>query len=244
MLNMQPCDYFLRDHIFFCVTESFCFILDLKRDRYLSVNSRDFQILGTHLYGWPAARDVGALAGSALSPKATALAAELLEAGILSADGEESKEARPTMWKLPTDTLLNYSQRVSSFYCASLCANFFKAVTRTNQQLKRASLESIIRSIARRKETYARVAQPFDYDAAAKLAIAFGKLRPVFPRNHVCLFDSIALIEFLAQFNIFPTLVFGVRPEPFGAHCWVQAADVALNDTAEYTSEFTPIMAI
>jgi hypothetical protein len=243
-LNTQLYEYFLRDHVFFCVAESFCFILDLKKDRYLSVNSRDFQLLGPHLYGWPIAREVGALARSALSPKITDLAAELLEAGILSADGRDSKEARPTTWNLPTRTLLNQSQRVSAFHCVSLCAHFFNAATKVNRQLKSGSLESIIRSIAKRKETYERVVQPFDYDVATKLTTAFNKLRPAFPRNHVCLFDSIALIDFLSQFKMFPTLVFGVRPEPFGAHCWVQAADVVLNDTPEYTSVFTPIMAI
>jgi hypothetical protein len=244
MLNWKACDYFLQDHIFFCVTESFCFILDLKKDRYLSIDSHDMHLLGPHLYGWPTTGQSRAITGSALSPTAIDLAAKLLEAGIISTDCKDSREARPTTWQLPTHTLLRQSQRASAFYCLSHCANFFKTTTRINRQLKESSLESIIRSIAKRKETCQRVAQPFDYDAAARLTMAFSKLRPAFPKNYVCLFDSIALVDFLSQFNIFPTLVFGVRPEPFGAHCWVQAADVVFNDTPEYTSVFTPIMAI
>jgi hypothetical protein len=241
---MQSCGYFLRDHIFFCVTQSFCFILDLKRDRYLSLDSHDFQLLGPHLHGWPIEVEIGTLTGSAMSSGAASLAAELLAEGILSADGRDSKEARPTTWRLPTRALLNRPERVSALYCLSICANFFKTTSRINRQLQESSLESIIRSIAKRRETHVRGTQAFDYDYAAKLTTAFGRLRPAFPRNHVCLFDSIALVEFLSQYNVFPTLVFGIRPEPFGAHCWVQAADVVLNDTVEYTSAFTPIMVV
>ncbi len=239
---MQSRDYFLRSHIFFCLTETFCFILDLKMDRYLSLDSRSFKSLGPHLHGWPA-KAFGTSAGSELAPAAASLAAELVAAGILGMDRNDSKEARPTTWRLPTHTLLDRPEHASALYCTSIFANFLKATTRVNRQLRESSLESIIGSIAKRREAYARVVQAFDRDCA-KLTSAFSKLRPVFPRNYLCLFDSIALIEFLSQYRIFPTLVFGVRPEPFGAHCWVQMADMVLNDTVEYASAFTPIMAI
>jgi hypothetical protein len=60
----------------------------------------------------------------------------------------------------------------------------------------------------------------------------------------VCLFDSLALIHFLAQYGLYPDWVFGVSADPFEAHCWVQAGQVVLNDTVERVSAFTPILTI
>ena len=63
-------------------------------------------------------------------------------------------------------------------------------------------------------------------------------------RSYLCLFDSLALIHFLARFRVFPDWVFGVTADPFEAHCWVQTGGVVLNDTVERVSAFTPIMSI
>jgi hypothetical protein len=70
----------------------------------------------------------------------------------------------------------------------------------------------------------------------------FDSLRLFYPRPYLCLFDSLALIHFLARFGLYPDWVFGVQADPFEAHCWVQAGSVVLNDTVERVSAFTPIM--
>lgn len=72
----------------------------------------------------------------------------------------------------------------------------------------------------------------------------FGALRPWYPRDYLCLFDSLALLEFLARRDVFPDWVFGVQVQPFAAHCWVQEDGILLNETYEYASQFTPIMSI
>jgi hypothetical protein len=59
------------------------------------------------------------------------------------------------------------------------------------------------------------------------------------------MFDSLALVEFLAQWHIFPDWVFGVRVDPFEAHCWVQAVEVVLSDTLSFASRwYSPIMVL
>jgi hypothetical protein len=63
-------------------------------------------------------------------------------------------------------------------------------------------------------------------------------------RKHVCLYDSLALVEFLAHYRLFPQWVFGVMAEPFAAHCWVQQDDRVLNDSVDYVRGFTPIMVV
>lgn len=72
----------------------------------------------------------------------------------------------------------------------------------------------------------------------------FQYLRPYYIRKYLCLYDSLALLEFLAHYRIFPQWVFGVTGQPFNAHCWIQESDCVLNDTLEHVRGFTPIMAV
>lgn len=72
-------------------------------------------------------------------------------------------------------------------------------------------------------------------------ASAFEALRPWWPAQRVCLFDSIALNFFLRARGHAPDLVVGVRTGPFAAHCWVEADGVVVGDTLEQCVAFTPI---
>jgi hypothetical protein len=72
----------------------------------------------------------------------------------------------------------------------------------------------------------------------------FGRLRPYYPRAYLCLFDSLALVNFLAPYGAFPQWVYGVRLNPFAAHCWVQDSGVVLNDVVENVREYTPLMVV
>jgi hypothetical protein len=96
---------------------------------------------------------------------------------------------------------------------------------------------------ARKSHNVAR-AGPADFERARSLVSVFDRLRWYYPRSYLCLFDSLALIHFMARFGVFPDWVFGVVADPFEAHCWVQAGSVVLNDTVERVSAFTPIMSI
>jgi Transglutaminase-like superfamily len=78
-----------------------------------------------------------------------------------------------------------------------------------------------------------------------QLVDIFGRLRVfLFSHNEECLHDSLALLEFLARYRIFPGWVFGVRARPFVAHCWVQYEDIVFNDTVEHVAGYTPIMVV
>jgi hypothetical protein len=77
-----------------------------------------------------------------------------------------------------------------------------------------------------------------------KMTIIFKSVRPfVYTRHGKCLFDSLTLTYFLSSYGVCPTLVFGVRVNPFQAHAWVQHGSYTLNTTPEYSRRFTPILA-
>lgn len=119
---------------------------------------------------------------------------------------------------------------------------FFGAAAVASIKLKMLPLSRMVRGIEARR-IGARKNASQDLISMVRLATTFQQLRPLYPRKYLCRFDSLALLEFLALHHCYPQWVFGVRGEPFGAHCWVQEGDCVLNDSVEYVNRFTPIMA-
>lgn len=75
-------------------------------------------------------------------------------------------------------------------------------------------------------------------------ASTFRNARNFVPLGGNCLRDSLALMHWLAKRGESATLVFGVKLDPFAAHCWVQKDEIALNDRPERIERFTPIRII
>ena len=78
-----------------------------------------------------------------------------------------------------------------------------------------------------------------DIVADARRFIAARRLVPYAPN---CLTDSLALVRWLGRSGAL--LVFGVKLEPFAAHCWVQFGNLLLNDRADTVTQFRPVRVI
>ena len=103
----------------------------------------------------------------------------------------------------------------------------------------------VIRRVKRRKDLLGPRARSLDAERARKLVEAFARYRVfLFSSKDECLYDSLALLEFLAHYGIYPDWVFGVQTRPFAAHCWVQHGDIVFNDTVEHVRGYTPIMVV
>lgn len=63
--------------------------------------------------------------------------------------------------------------------------------------------------------------------------------RRLVPYAPNCLTDSLALAGWLGRSGAL--LVFGVKLEPFSAHCWVQLGDLLLNDRVDTVAQFQPV---
>jgi hypothetical protein len=98
--------------------------------------------------------------------------------------------------------------------------------------------------VLERKRRDERAVKEFSVDRARILVSVFIRLRPFYDRKYLCLFDSLALLDFLARYALFPTWVFGVQSEPFAAHCWIQQDGFLVNDTVERVDAYTPVMAV
>lgn len=80
-----------------------------------------------------------------------------------------------------------------------------------------------------------------DEAEVVRLAGVFRRAAPWLPIPDKCLARSFVLLRFLQRSRASARWVFGVRTWPFGAHCWLQVGDVALDDIAERLRVYEPI---
>ena len=122
---------------------------------------------------------------------------------------------------------------------------FLAAAVRAHLQLRWLTIERTVWKVRQLKERLAGTVCALQSENQLEGLLAeFDALRPLFPRNYLCTFDSLALLHFLATHGILVDWVFGVRADPFCAHCWLQKEDTVLNDTVEHVSTFDPIMCV
>jgi hypothetical protein len=113
----------------------------------------------------------------------------------------------------------------------------WRLLRRANSELRRRPLLQILAG---------RASLPSPRNAAdpqrtAALARRFHSARgraPVIPR---CLPDSLALWDWLHARGAASSIIFGVKLDPFGAHCWVQQGSLALNEAVDRTGEYSPV---
>lgn len=207
----------LRPHVRACIDGANLVFLDLRNDRYRAVPIRSAPaIVGFTEEG--TRRDAAA---------ASLVALDLIESveGAVEGVPERARapEAKLVIGRGAKPTL-------------SDAARFVVGCNRAALALKRRRLDLTLASIVRRKAKVREGAEPVERAVAI-----FETLRPWYPRARVCLFDSLALMSFMLDCGIAPTLVLGVRTTPFAAHCWLELGDRLVSDMSDYCPSFTPV---
>jgi hypothetical protein len=237
-----PGPIFLQSHVFICRGKRHWVILDVNRDKYLCVDRNQFEALGPSLRGWEALARPGDSGAAPVDEDVVALTSDLLALDILSDRATDAKDARPTDFPLPTEAIDPDSPVHRRRSPGAFAASFFWSCARASRELRRQRFQLIVAAVRARKSRNAPRAGRPDVERTRSLVSVFERLRLFYPRSYLCLFDSLALIHFLARFHVYPDWVFGVNADPFEAHCWVQTGTVVLNDTVARVSAFTPIM--
>ena len=194
-------------------------VLDLARDAYLSA---------------PAALFDDAV--RACIDRSAALPAAL---AALSPSGNEGARR---IWTLAHAGRSALATAPAAHADADDAVHVFAASARAALRLTALPLRSVVmHARARKPRLSAADAAP---GRAAREAVRFHRWRPLFPRPYRCLFDSLALLDFLAMRGLAADWVFGVRMSPFSAHCWLQAGDTLLDADIEETRCRLPIMVV
>jgi hypothetical protein len=226
-------ELFLPPHVHFCYRGDAVVFLDLARDDYTFVGAE----------GAAALRCLSALESSVATPERRAALNEMLDGGLLTTDKSAGRAVVATNIALATQPLLDDEALPAQRVSAGHVLNFFEASTVAHARLKWGRLHRTIARVQRRKARR-QLATSIDIDRARDLVVIFNRLRSFFPRRYLCLYDSLALIEFLARYGLFPSWIFGVRLEPWAAHCWVQEAGYIFNEELEEAAGYTPVMAV
>lgn len=225
-------EYLLRSHVHCCRRGDAFVFLDLKQDNYM-------------LVAGPAADALRSLAEAgheSSSPSTDDPLRELEQGGLLTKDRTQGRPFSITQIEHALEPLLDLETAQPSIRLLDAW-NFLLACTIATIRLRRHRLEDTVSSVAKRKASQG-AQDALQLERARHLTAVFNRLRNLFPTKYLCLFDSLALIEFLARYRLYPTWVFGVRLEPWAAHCWIQQGRFAFNEGVEEAASYTPIMAI
>ncbi|MEJ2419876.1 MAG: lasso peptide biosynthesis B2 protein [Exilibacterium sp.] len=250
--STPPTRYFLAEKAYFCLVEDYIVFLDLERDDYLFLEPSQKRNFFSILDENPPLHNAAQENGQARH-EPNELTVSLLQQGLITPHISQGKSPQPITVNTPHKDLLGYYKvdakpkiKISHLH------NYFAAAFKAAAMLRWWSLKRIVDHIECRKTKY-RCSNPqpknLDFTDAKQLnrlwdlVEIFRILRPLLLSNtNKCLYNALALIEFLSRYEIFPDWVFGVRLGPFSAHCWVQQGEFLLNDSADCTTSFTPIL--
>ncbi len=241
---LQSLTYSLPVQTFICLTDAYCVFLDLKRDLYLSIERWRIEAVSSRLYGWPCPVSDAVDERHTSSCEVARILDELVKNDLLVESSAESKECKPTELTLATTTIFDRHRKSSLRSCLRSGLPMVWAAARAARSLKTRTTEQTVERVLRRKACHSGGAHEFDLELASEIVTTFNTLRYMLPRNYLCLFDSLALLECFARHQLFPDWVFGVQAEPFEAHCWLQHRDILINDQVERVRRYVPIMSV
>lgn len=231
----------LATDVFLCLADNRVVFLDLRRNQYLCLNQHSTQTAISLLFGF-ARPDENPQMEITDNGDKQRIVKVLTARGLLAQGFTSGKETAPVRIQTPAHTLLEGSSSTPPIR-SSYWATFLYASLKASWKLRCYSMQRTVQSVRNRKYRDVR-SRTADHETLRELVAIFQHLRPFYIRKYLCLYDSLALVEFLAHYRFYPEWVFGVMAEPFGAHCWLQERDYLLNDAVERVGMYTPIMVI
>ena len=230
--SFEPRHFGLPRNIYACLTNQHLVFLDLSRDRYFCLDPENTRA-AIDVLSTPS--NVPLLSGG----KAEQVATELEQRRLIGRNETGTLHNLATI-DVPTAALTVGLHSVAR----GLRRRFLTATSRAFIRLRFQAICATVEAMRKRKalQNTENAADPLA--RLSVLASTFNHLRPLFPKSYVCLFDSLALLEFLAPDRLQPSWVFGVKLNPFGAHCWLQQGTIVINDGVEYVRRFEPILMI
>lgn len=242
-MTMEKSSYYLSKHAFCCLADNHYVFLDLRSDEYLCLGRMHTDAVKSLLNGCQVINEhpVGIQFQGDGGPDRSAVVEALLQKGLLVKDVAKGKLPAPPSVNAPAVSLMEGVDMSRPGINPAHVWNFFTASATASKNLRWGSIEHTVRTVEDRNSGHIMAV---DISLITGLFAIFQTLRLYYPRPYLCMFDSLALLHFLARYGIFPQWVYGVKLEPFAAHCWVQAGDLLINDVIDNVRDYTPIMSV
>jgi hypothetical protein len=234
--------YFLSNDCFVCRMGCYWIILSANRDRYLCVAHAELASIGDQLYGWPKQSDPMARP-SPIGAETRKLVESLTISGIITSNPAIGKAFADSEYPAPENHIEAFESTASAHVPLFWILRFFLACAKVDWQLRTKAFSRTLERIERRRRR-ADLSGVGNVPHVSTMIAAFQRLRPLYPRSYLCLFDSLALLEFLAGYHFLPRVVFGVVADPFQAHCWLQDGLTVINDELERVGRYKPILSM
>ena len=233
--------YYLSPTTFICLADNQLVFLDLHEDKYLGIDRKNTKKLQSLF-------QKKALSKQCLNEKedfyndCELVASTLVDQGLLTLDKASGKTLAMTSIALPDSEICGYNTMADQKVSVRQLFAVFRATLTAKLKLRFFSLETIAQQVSKRKQQTSADTSLTSLQVG-ELVSGFKRFRPLFfTANNHCLFDALALIEYLAAYNIYPDWVFGVRMGPFRAHCWIQNDKAIFNDSVANVASYTPIL--
>lgn len=223
--------YRLREDLSYCDVDGNLIFLDVAHDRYFKLT----RTLEEAVRRFLAHEDI-----------APALVESLAASRILVETSNPRDRSAIANIRRPTCSAVEHlitatDQRIGM----SIVLEVMAIVWSTRRQLKtrmlKVNLDEASTYRDRKTDAHVDAASVAAEDKLLKMNGQFARARRYVPIEPICLLDSLSLLRFISRRGLSANIVFGVTPEPFAAHCWVQAGDMVLNETLFDTRAYTAI---
>lgn len=209
------------DDIHFCVISGRAVLLDLRRNRYFALPAG----ANTLLLGLVGEQ------GSGTMPQTTL---DRLMAGVTGAD---LILRAPKCLPAPTDDRAAAQAEASASLW--LIAIAWLATIFAKLMVRLVPLSALLRGFERHADRHTR---PTSHNSTDRIGAAFRKLGLLIAHENNCLPLTLAFVWLCRLYGYHPTLIIGVRINPFSAHCWSQHGAIVLNDTCDRVRPYQPIL--
>jgi hypothetical protein len=244
----SPRTYRISPLVFASATRHGIVFLDLKRNRYSGIGCSDALVLSKHVDDVPLLETWLIERGESSDPSSSdsGLLDSLLAAGILTLNPAEKREIVST--PIPLDGALTsigdeiighasigFWQVIIFLYCLICSA----------ASLRLLPFRHVIARVHRRRLAALAIGYNFHLSKASNLIATFRGIRPFFflPKDR-CLLHALTLTNYLAHYNEYPVLVFGVTTGPWGAHAWVQHQHFLLDCNPEDVCHLEQVLGV
>lgn len=239
---MPMTTYRLTEDSYACLAGDYLVFSDLRSDMYRCLSRENTEILLRSIPGFQMTNAPPAADADCTDEAHLQRVTGVLSSAGLICNAASGRPFAPVRLPAPTASVVSNSCPAAPSPNPGHFPSFLHACLKASAMLRMQSIRRTVRSVEAQRRRLGR-ANRRGPDLMHKLARSFHRMRPYYARAYLCRFDSLALIEFLFGHGCLPQWVFGVKCEPFAAHCWVQDDNYVLNDSVEYVQRFTPIMA-
>jgi hypothetical protein len=215
----------LRDGLFWCRCADRTVFLDIERDRYFCLASETAKAF----HRW---------VGGEACDEATF--ERLTRCGVL-VPGVTEAALQPARIPAPCHDFGHDLVHRSRARCSDMVWATF-AQRRARIRLRNRPLGEILKAL--RRWRHVSVSAETEMAESRRIGLAFAAIARFVRSADQCLPFALAAWELCNRRAVNAALVFGVRVDPFSAHCWVQVGDAVIVGDLEQARIFTPILAV